>query len=186
MVNKYTKSAILIVICGIIMFAILLTCTIKEESTMLFLDENDNAFIYAVEAGNYSDLVNLLAKGPNADQLNEQIGFTYIKESLYGYRTTVKTNAGYVVIYYYPDNRLMGYQSITLSDQSDLEAMFQLETGMNISEVRSIDPNANYNFLYSGSSQMHKISFHYFPDGNVFEIYYNEQLDIIGITNYII
>lgn len=186
MINKHTTAKILMGVCAIIVFAIFLTCIDKEEPVMLFLDENENAFNHAVEAGNYSDLVKLLSKNPDAYQLNEQIGFTYVKGTSYGYRTTVKTNTGYVIIHFYSDNSLMSYQSIALSNQTALDEMLQLEVGMNVTEVRSIDPNANYNFLFSGSSQLSKISFHYFPDGNVFELYYNEHLELSEIRNYII
>ncbi len=153
---------------------------------MLYLKETDNALNCAVNVGSYSDLVKLLNNGSDANTLNQQIGFTYIKKSPGGYRSTVKTDSGLVVIYFDQDNQFIGYQLLALSDQNILEDIRQLEIGMSITKVRSIDANARYSFLFSGSNQVPKISFHVFPDGNAFEIFYNEQLEIVKIFNYVL
>ena len=61
-----------------------------------------------------------------------------------------------------------------------------LEKGQSLNDVRAVDPNGEYLFLYTGRSDTPKVSTHYTKDGWLITIEYDDSNRIINIETELI
>ena len=80
-------------------------------------------------------------------------------------------------------NRLWGNVYSTRLFKSDLDS---LKKGQSLDDVRAMDPNGDYLFLYTSRNDTPKVSYHYTKDGYLIAIEYDVSNVIIGIKEELI
>ncbi len=80
-------------------------------------------------------------------------------------------------------NKLLGSTYTTQSLKSDFDGLVK---GQSLNDVRAIDPNGEYLFLYTGRNDTPKISSHYTKDGYLITIEYDVSNAIISINSELI
>ena len=75
-------------------------------------------------------------------------------------------------------NRLLGSTYSTQLSKSDFDTLVK---GQSLDDVRTIDPNGEYLFLYTGRNDIPKESSHYTKDGYLITIEYDASNVIISI-----
>ncbi len=88
-----------------------------------------------------------------------------------------------VLLFYYSGNRILGNIYSTQLLKSDFD---RLVKGQLLDEVRAIDPNGEYLFLYTGRNDTPKVSSHYTKDGYLITIEYDALNTIISINEELI
>ena len=76
-------------------------------------------------------------------------------------------------------NKLLGNIYSINRVKSDFE---ELEKGQTLADVRKVDPDGEYLFLFTGSNETPKVSSHYTKDGYLITIEYDNSNAIINIT----
>ncbi len=61
-------------------------------------------------------------------------------------------------------------------EAADAEVLGQIAPGMRLEEIRSLDPDADYDFLYASWTEYPRISHHHTADGRELSFYYDAAL----------
>lgn len=176
----------LVLMCVVFLFTIFSACSYYEGTAMSYLESDVNSLELAVYIGNYDDLCVLISRGLSVDELNEQIGFGSIKTESYGYRTTVNSDKGFVLIYFDTNQISIGHKLIQFSGQEFQANVESVECGMSVADIQKLDPDGDYTFLLSSWSQYPKVSYHFFENGLAYEIYYSDEQTVASIYKYIV
>lgn len=88
-----------------------------------------------------------------------------------------------VILFDDSGNRLLGNIYSTQLLKSDFDGLAE---GQLLEEVRAIDPNGEYLFLYTGRNDTPKVSSHYTKDGYLITIEYDTLNTIISIKEELI
>lgn len=98
--------------------------------------------------------------------------------------TVMDTDKGLVCISFDEQQAYSCMWIIWFSDNVKSREMDALKVGMDISDVQEIDPSGNYSFGYISTSEVDRVSYHYFIDGNCYVICYDEDMHIIDILHH--
>ena len=88
-----------------------------------------------------------------------------------------------VILFDLSGNKLLGKTYSTPLTKSDYDG---LTRGQSIREVKAIDPNGEYLFLYTGRNDTPRESSHYTKDGYLITIEYDDSNTIISINEKLI
>lgn len=118
------------------------------------------------------------------DELNAQYPIECLREDNGTYRASYLGD-GSIAVLLFDDtgNSLLGKIYRTHLLKSDFD---RLVKGQTLEEVKIIDPNGEYLFLYTGRNDTPKISTHYTKDGYLITIEYDVSNIIISINEELI
>lgn len=140
-----------------------------------------------------NNLIDLVSKIYDESQLSELVNIDGSMNELHGkysieclrsdkgiYRASYLGD-GYVAVVLFDEsgNKLIGKVYKTQLLKSDF---CELEKGKSVEDVRKLDPNGDYVFLYTGRDDMPKASSHYTKDGYLITIEYDTFNKIISIN----
>lgn len=129
-------------------------------------------------------LLELAKFSGSIDALNAQYPIECFREDNGTYRATYLGNGSIAVLLFDNyGNRYWGNIYNTNLLKSDFEG---LAKGQSLEEVRKIDPNGEYLFLYTGRNDTPKVSSHYTKDGYLITIEYDASNNIISINEELI
>lgn len=63
-------------------------------------------------------------------------------------------------------------------------AMREICKGDSFDRIKQIDPNGAYTFLYTGYSQPTKFSYHYVKGDGLYQVFYDEDYIVTGVTYF--
>lgn len=131
-----------------------------------------------------SQLLELVKFSGKINELNNQYPIECLRNINGVYRASYLGD-GSVAVLLFDDsgNRLSGNIYSTQLLTSDFDG---LAKGQLLSEVRAIDPNGEYLFLYTGRNDTPKVSSHYTKDGHLITIAYDASNVIISINEELI
>ena len=129
-------------------------------------------------------LLELVKFNGSMNELNTKYPIECLREDNGMFRASYLGN-GSVAVLLFDDsgNRLSGNIYNTQLLKSDLD---NLVKGQLLDEVRAIDPNGEYLFLFTGRNDVPKISTHYTKDGYLITIEYDVSNVIISINKELI
>lgn len=113
------------------------------------------------------------------DELNTQYPIECLRDDNDTYRVSYLGDGSIAVLLFDNcGNRLFGNIYNTQLLKSDLD---KLEKGQLLEEVRKIDPDGEYLFLYTGRNDTPKVSSHYTKDGYLITIEYDDSNIIVDV-----
>ncbi|MBQ8393471.1 MAG: hypothetical protein IJX51_06845 [Clostridia bacterium] len=131
-----------------------------------------------------SQLSKIVKFNGSIDELNDQYPIECLRKDNDTYRVAYLGDGSIVVLLFDNyGNRLFGHIYNTQLLKSDFEGLIK---GQSLEEVRRIDPNGEYLFLYTGRNDTPKVSSHYTKDGYLITIEYDISNIIISINEKLI
>lgn len=131
-----------------------------------------------------SQLLEIVKHNGSMNELNAQYPIECLREKEGTYRASYLGNGSIAVILFdNSGNRILGGIHSTLRLKSDFSCLAE---GQSLENVREIDPNGEYLFLYTGRSDTPKVSTHYTKDGYLIAIEYDNSNTIISIKEELI
>lgn len=131
-----------------------------------------------------SQLLDIVESNRSIDELNALYPIECLREIGGTYRASYLGDGSIAVILF--DNsgsKVMGSIHDAIILKSDFNC---LEKGQSLNDVRAVDPNGEYLFLYTGRSDTPKVSTHYTKDGWLITIEYDDSNRIINIETELI
>lgn len=117
---------------------------------------------------------------------NRRIPVECLKKTNDKYYTVIKTEEGWVIVFFDSKQKLMYSQDVSISANTNKEKMNTLKEGMLLDEVKSIDPDGDYSFTHSNWLDFTQMSYHYLPDGNTYVISYDDDFCIKHIHTFVL
>lgn len=128
---------------------------------------------------NEAQLLEIVKYNGSMDELNAQYPIECLREREGVFRVAyLGENSVAVVLFDNSGNKILGGVHSTLKRKSDFSC---LSKGQPLEDVRGIDPDGEYLFLYTGRNDAPKESTHYTKDGYLITIEYDDSNTIIGI-----
>ncbi len=175
----------LLIILTIIMSLILISCS-SEGGNMILVEQNVDMLSLAKITHKYSKVVEALNLNTDIDNLDDLLGKQSYKKNEWGYYTIVNTDEGLLMICFNSEKIYIGCMNITFSDDLIRADIADLSVGMSLDKVKTLDPKGSYPFLYSGWGGYPKVSYHYFRNGTVYIIQYDELGFISGTSSFVL
>lgn len=119
---------------------------------------------------------------------NYAIGYSDYSEGYPGYRyySFIKTNKGYIRLGFtdHLEVGCGGIRDISFSDDDTEEKIKSVQTGEGCFDVMKKDPDGDYTDFNAGRRDYPFCSYHYYRRGVFYQIRYNEDGDVIDVTEY--
>lgn len=133
-----------------------------------------------------TEFLAFLDTNPNAAELNEKYPIECFRrfivpvweEQIWA---TYRTEKNWILVYFYDNMEYDTYRSTKLESVTD--SLEQVEVGMSVDEVETLDPAGDYWFRYSN---MPWVSYHYTEDGVEYYIAYDGYFNVIEISKVLI
>lgn len=168
--NSLLKLTFVFVIC-----TMLSACNVSDEIVhYIEINESQNSLEYVCTEKKFSRLTDALSKKTTIEALHKTVGIDFIKTRQNGYSTLFLTEKGLVEVQFDSHKNHICTKRIYLNSNISELDMDQITVGDHLSFVRSLDPQGDYSFLYTGQSQTPAISNHYLENGLSYRIYYDE------------
>ena len=180
---RLTKNFTLIFIMSLLF--LLCSCAKGGSDLKIEISPSDKSLIDLVsKIYDEPQLLEISKFNGSIDELNAQYPIECLREDNGMYRVSYLGN-GSIVIFLFDGsgNRL---SVSTYSIQLLKSAFDELAKGQPLDEVREIDPNGEYLFLYTGRNDTPKVSSHYTKDGYLITIEYDTSNNVININEELI
>ena len=174
--EKYFSQIIIIVLLFLIC-----SCTKGGNNLKVEISPPDKSLVdLASRIYDKPQLLELVKFNGSMNELNAKHPIECLREYNGMYRASYLGDGSVVVIIFNDSgHRLFGKIYSTQLLKSDFD---RLAKGQLLDEIRAIDPNGEYLFLYSGRNDTPKVSYHYTKDGYLITIEYDVSNVIISIN----
>lgn len=133
---------------------------------------------------NEPQLFEIVKFNGSMNELNAQYPIECLRENNGIYRASYLGDGNIAVLLFdNSGNKLWGNIYTTQVSKSDFDG---LKKGQVLEEVRILDPNGEYLFLYTGRNDTPKVSSHYTNDGYLITIEYDSLNTIVNINEELI
>lgn len=158
------------------------TLSQEQESALPICSATDNCIDCVKQTVSYDALFELLKAEPTLEELNVSISLEFVRKLDTSYRAVMKTDQGWHQVFFNQDGTFA--ESVKMGELKSVlkDDLLKIPFGMPVKQVQEIDPDGNYNFMFSSWSGYPKRSYHYTSDGYVFSIYYNDAFEVIDIS----
>ncbi len=156
------------------------SCTKGENELSIKLSRQDISLI-ELSSNIYSDdqLTNIMQFSGSMSELNTKYPFECVRKLDEGYRVAYLGDSSIlIVILDESGNKILGNIHSVSKPKSDFNI---LSKGQLLESVQDFDPEGDYLFLYTGRSDVPKISTHYTNDGYIITIEYDNMNKISNI-----
>ena len=180
---RFNKSFALISL--MILLFLLCSCAKGGNDLKIETSPSDKSLIdLASKIYDEPQLLELAKFNGSIDELNTQYPIECLREDNGTYRVAY-LGIGSIAVLLFDNygNRYWGNIYDTQLLKSDFEV---LTKGQLLEEVRKIDPNGEFLFLYTGRNDTPKVSSHYTKDGYLITIEYDSSNNIISINEELI
>ncbi len=180
---RLTKYYSLILI--IVMLFALCSCTKGERDLNIDISPTDKSIVdLASKIYDETELLELTEFNGSLSDLNNKYPIECLRENNGIYRVSYLGD-GSIAIFLFDGsgNRILGSVYSTQLLKSDFDGLVK---GQSLDDVRVVDPNGEYLFLYTGRNDTPKVSSHYTKDGYLITIEYDVSNVIISINEELI
>lgn len=156
------------------------SCTKGENELSIELSPQDIS-LTELSSKIYSDdqLANIMQFNGLINELNVKYPFECVRKLDEGYRVAYLGNGSIlIVVFDESGNKISGNIHRVSKPKSDFNI---LSKGQLVESVQEFDPEGDYLFLYTGRSDVPKISTHYTNDGYIITIEYDNMNKISNI-----
>lgn len=169
----------------IMMLFVMCSCAKGESNLKIEMSPVDKSLAdLSTKIYDEKELLELAKFNGSLNELNIKYPIECLRKNNGMYRVSYLGN-GSIAIFLFDGsgNKLFGSTYITRLLKSDFDGLVK---GRSLDDVRAIDPNCEYLFLYSGRNDTPKTSFHYTKDGYLITIEYDASNVIVSINNELI
>ena len=176
---RYKKCFSLVVVMTLLF--LLCSCTKGGSDLSIKTSPSDKSLIdLASQIYDKSQLIELAKFDGTMNELNAKYPIECLREANGIYRASYLADGSIAVILFdNSGNKLWGNIYNTQLLKSDFS---RLAKGQLLEEVRTIDPNGEYLFLFTGRNDTPKVSSHYTKDGYLITIEYDALNTITNIN----
>ena len=169
----------------IVMPLVICSCAKGESDLNIEISPTDKSLVdLASKIYKETELSELVKFSGSLNELNVKYPIECLREDNGMYRVSYLGNESVAIFLFDGSgNRLFGSTHSTQLLKSDFD---KLAKGQSLDEVRTIDPNGEYLFLYTGRNDTPKVSSHYTKDGYLITIEYDASNVIISINEKLI
>lgn len=161
------------------------SCSKNKEVIKMDLSPNNKSLIeLSTTTYNIQELKNIISFSGTIQELSNKYPIECIRKTQVGYRVSYYGESNFASIIF--DNSGKKLIEKIYKESSDKTYFDSLSTGNSIEDVKKIDPNGDYSFLYTGRNDVPKQSIHYTSDGYLITINYNENNLISNIEKELI
>ena len=164
---------------------ILSSCTKGGSSYTLEISPSDKSIIdLSSKTYDTSQLLQIIEFTGSIHELNAQYPIECLREINGFYRVSYLGDGRVAVLMFDPSgNNLSGS---VYSTQQPKKSFDELSVGQSLEDVRAVDPDGEYSFLFTGRNDIPKVSTHYTTDGYMITIEYSASNTITGIIEELI
>ena len=169
----------------IILLFLLCSCDKGGSDLKIEISPSDKSLIYLTsKIYDETELLELTKFNGSLNELNIKYPIECLRENNGMYRVSYLGNESVAILLFDGSgNKISGSTYITQLVKSDFDC---LAKGQSLDEVREIDHNGEYLFLYTGRNDTPKVSSHYTKDGYLITIEYDVSNVIININEELI
>lgn len=178
---KYIKC---VVLCTTLI-CLLCACT-KGDNNLLVETSPENKTIIELATQVYSNsqLTTIAQFEGTINELSQAYSIDCVRSTQNGYRVSFLGEQSVAIIQFNNDgDKIIGNVHKLSLMSCDYEWQSSLKT---LDDIQKIDPNGEFLFLYAGRNDIPKISSHYTKDGYIVIIEYNDNNQIVNITQELI
>lgn len=178
---RFVKNFLLI----IMLLYLLCSCSERGNRMECYISSSDKTLI-DLASTTYSDsqLTRIVSYSGSINELNDMFPIECLREVEDTYRVSYLGEQRVAVIVFDKDgNRILGNTHSAMQSKSDFN---KLRNGQSIEDVKAIDPEGEYLFLYTGRDDTPRVSTHYTTDGYLITIEYDDSNKIINIKECLI
>lgn len=169
----------------IVMLLVMCSCTKGGSDLNIEISPPDKSLVdLASKIYDETELLELTKFNGSLNELNIKYPIECLREDNGMYRVSYLGD-GIIAIFLFDGsgNRVLGSTYSTQLLKSDFDGLVE---GRSLDEVRAIDPNGEYLFLYTGRNDTPKVSSHYTKDGYLITIEYDVSNVIISMNEELI
>lgn len=180
---RLTKYNFLILI--IMMLFMICSCAKGGSDLNIEISPPDKSLVdLASKIYDETELLEFMKFNGSLNELNTKYPIECLREDNGMYRVSYLGDGNLAIFLFDSSgNKLFGSTYSTQSLKSDFD---RLVKGQSLDEVRAIDPNGEYLFLYTGRNDAPKVSSHYTKDGYLITIEYDVSNVITSINEELI
>ncbi len=180
---RLTKYNFLILI--IMMLFMICSCAKGGSDLNIEISPPDKSLVdLASKIYDETELLEFMKFNGSLNELNTKYPIECLREDHGMYRVSYLGDGNLAIFLFDSSgNKLFGSIYSTQSLKSDFD---RLVKGQSLDEVRAIDPNGEYLFLYTGRNDAPKVSSHYTKDGYLITIEYDVSNVITSINEELI
>ena len=169
----------------IVILLMICSCSKERSDLNIEISPSDKSVVdLASRIYDETELLELTKFNGSLKELNAKYPIACLREDNGIYRAAY-LGEGSIGIFLFDGsgNRLSAKTYTTQRFKSDFDG---LAKGQSLDEVRAIDPNGEYLFLYTGRNDIPRVSSHYTKDGYCITIAYDDSNVITGINKELI
>lgn len=173
----------------LVLFLCTILCACSASGEVLHvvkIDESENSLQFVSPEVDSEILFKLLSMRPSIDELNSAIPLSFIKTTETGYTTIFQTEKGMVLVSFDAQQVYSHAQILRIAQGISEKEMDNIAIGSHLEDVMLIDPDGEYLFLYTSSSDVPLISQHLLENGVQYTFFYDEEFHIISIKRSIL
>jgi hypothetical protein len=174
---NYIKCLVL----PLLLICLLCSCMKGENDLKLEISpENKSINELATQVYSDSQLTSIARFEGNIDELGQVYSIDCLRRTQNGYRASFLGYYSVAIVFFDNDGYKITSNVYKISLMSyDFESLNSTKT---LDDVKKIDPNGEFLFLYTGRNDVPKISTHYTKDGYIILIEYEDNNQIVDIT----
>lgn len=174
---KYIKCLVL----SVLLICLLCACAKEENNIKLEISpENKTIIELATQVYSDSQLTSIVQYEGNIDELSQVYSIDCLRRIQNGYRVSYLGDHSVASVSFDNDGDKITSNIYKLSLMSyDFKSLNSSDT---LDDVKKIDANGEFIFLYTGRNDVPEISKHYTKDGYIIHIEYNGNNQIESIT----
>lgn len=179
---KYITNNFLIIII-VLLLGLFSSCSKGVEQVLKTSPVNENVIDIVSKKYSDSELLEISKYKGTINKLNDKYPVECLRK-IGEYHRVAYLGTNSILIIYFDDNGNIISRNIynSVLKKSDFDI---LKIGMSLEEVKKIDPNGDYSFIYTGRNDL-KTSLHYTKDGYILSIEYDENNTIVNISESLI
>ena len=168
-----------------VMLLTICSCTKGGSDLNIEISPPDKSLVdLASKTYGETELLELMKFDGLLNELNVKYPIECLREDNGMYRVSYLGDESVVIFLFDGSgNKLFGRTYSTQLLKSDFDKLLK---GQSLDEVRAIDPNGEYLFLYTGRTDTPRVSSHYTKDGYLITIEYNTSNVVTGINEELI
>lgn len=168
-----------------ILLLLLSSCKMGGQSELIKANQEVILFTQLGGVYDYADVVNAVKQTDSLFDFCNILGVKYYKAMEEFQYTVLETTEGLVMILADSTGAYLTLQNVSFSSLNNKDALIQVREGMSLEDVRSADPDGQYDSFLHNSSNYPQFSYHFFEDGECYFIQY-KQNHIIAINTFTI
>ena len=174
-----------LIVAVIISLSLLCSCTKGASDLKVKISPSDESLIeLASRVYDNSQLSEIIEFNGPISELNTKYPIECLRDDSGVYRVSYLGDGNIAILLFDSSgNRLSGNIYSTKLLRSDFSVLAE---GQSLEDVRNIDSDGEYLFLYSGRNDTPKVSSHYTKDGYIITIEYDDSNTIISINEELI